>query len=251
MATPVRTPRAAIDPSAHVEPVRGGKEGLKRQPALTLHATMSLRDARWKSKHERQLADVSRFSARRAAAPARGFWLDAIAVAWLVRPVFRWRFVLRGSLPALGLVSAALWLHGQARAAGGTLAEEARALIGELEGDAAVLELVNPATTRAKDALSRAEAAAPERAAFLEAAALEWAQVGRDLKRAKDAEQASDRLEQELSALQTENVRSRAAVEQAKARVGRARQELLELEAGAAKSSAARPAAGASAPGAR
>ena len=44
-------------------------------------------------------------------------------------------------------------------------------------------------------------------------------------------------MEQELSALQTENVRSRAAVEQAKARVGRARQELLELEAGAAKTS--------------
>jgi hypothetical protein len=148
--------------------------------------------------------------------------------------------VLRGSLPALGLIAGALWLHGQAVAAGGTPAEEARGLIGELEADSAVRELVSPATARAKDALSRAEAAgaAPERAALLEAVALEWAQVARDLRRATHAEQASDRLEQELSALQTENVRSRAAVEQAKARVGRARQELLELEAGAVKPSA-------------
>lgn len=128
------------------------------------------------------------------------------------------------------------------------MADEARGLIRELDADAAVRELVSPATARAKDALSRAEAAgvAQERATLLDAAGLEWAQVARDLKRARDAEQASDRLEQELSALQTENVRSRAAVEQAKARVGRARQELLELEAGAAKA-----ASGTSAPGAR
>jgi len=167
--------------------------------------------------------------------------------------VFRWRFVVRGSLPALGLLCAAVWLHEPARAAGGTLAEEARGLVHALEADAAVRELVGPTTARAKNALSRAEAAgaSPERAALLEGTALEWAQVARDLKRATDAEQASDRLEQELSALQTENVRSRAAVEQAKARVGRARQELLELEAGATKSSAVMPSAGTSAPGAR
>jgi hypothetical protein len=169
-------------------------------------------------------------------------------VAWLVRAVFRWRSVLRGSLLALGLTSAGVWLHGRAIAAGGTIAEEAQGLIRELEADAAVRELVSPATARAKDALSRAEAsgAAHERAALLQAAGLEWAQVARDLKRANEAERASDRLEQELSALQTENVRSRAAVEQAKARVGRARQELLELEAGATK-----PASGTKVPGAR
>ena len=161
--------------------------------------------------------------------------------------------MLRGSLPALGLISAAVWLHGQALASGGTLAEEARGLMRELEVDATVQELVKPATARAKDALSRAEAAGatPARAALLEAAGLEWAQVARDLNRARLAEQLSDRLEQELSALQTENVRSRAAVEQAKARVGRARQELFELEGGAAKSSADTPAPGASTPGAR
>lgn len=167
--------------------------------------------------------------------------------------MFRRRSVLRGCLTALGLVGAALWLHEPAGAAGGAPAEEARGLIRELEADAAGRELISPATARAKDALSRAEAAesTPERAALLSAAALEWAQVARDLKRARDAEQASDRLEQELSALQTENVRSRAAVEQAKARVGRARQELLELEAGAAKSSGVMSSPGTSAPGAR
>jgi hypothetical protein len=68
------------------------------------------------------------------------------------------------------------------------------------------------------------------RPAALEATALEWAELARDLKRTRDAEQSSDRLEQSLSAVQTELVRTRASVEQALARVGRARQELEELE---------------------
>jgi hypothetical protein len=51
-------------------------------------------------------------------------------------------------------------------------------------------------------------------------------------------------LEQEVSSLQTELVRSRAAVEQAAARVGRARQELVEAQA--ASSPRAAPARGAS-----
>jgi hypothetical protein len=125
-----------------------------------------------------------------------------------------------------------------AHAAGGSLAEQARSLIGQLEADASVRQLVTPATARASDALSRAEAASarvPAHGVLLEAAALEWAQVARDLKRARDAEQASDRLEQEVSSTQTEIVRSRAAVELAMARVGRARQDLADLEASAPK----------------
>jgi hypothetical protein len=248
MPPPVRTPRAAIDPLAHEETLGAERKGKVRRACggASRHDAATRRS--WRAKHRRQHADVLRVRRAMRRVPPQGFWLDAIAGAWLGRPVFRWRSMLRGSSIALGLVSAAVWLHGQALAAGGTLAEEARGLMRELEVDATVQELVKPATARANDALSRAEAASatPERAALLEAAALEWAQVARDLKRAKLAEQLSDRLEQELSALQTENVRSRAAVEQAKARVGRARQELLELEAGAPK-----PAQGTSAPGAR
>jgi hypothetical protein len=117
------------------------------------------------------------------------------------------------------------------QASGGSLADQARSLLAEVASDASATQLVQPATTQASRALSRAGAASqPAHAVLLEAAALEWAQVARDLKRARDAEQASDRLEQEVSSIQTELVRSRAAVEQATARVGRARQELVELE---------------------
>src|SRR6185436_8049227 len=93
-------------------------------------------------------------------------------------------------------------------------------------------ELVSRAVAQAHSALDRAQASAEagtERE-LLEAAALEWAQSARDLQRARAAEQASDGLEQSLSTLQTELVRTRASVEQALARVGRARQDLNDLE---------------------
>jgi hypothetical protein len=94
-----------------------------------------------------------------------------------------------------------------------------------------VRELVAPAVGRAKQALSRAETAAPALAPGLEDAALEWAEVARDLVRASEAERASNALEQEASSLATEIARVRAAVEQAMARVGRARQDAKQLEA--------------------
>jgi hypothetical protein len=104
-------------------------------------------------------------------------------------------------------------------------------LIAELEASGAPRELVGPAVGLAKQALSQAEAAPSARAPRLEDTALEWAEVARDLVRASEAERASDALEQEASALATEIARVRAAVEQAMARVGRARQDLKELEA--------------------
>ena len=113
-----------------------------------------------------------------------------------------------------------------------------------VEADESARELVSRAVNQAHASLGQAarSTVADQRAA-LEATALEWAEIARDLKRARDAEQASDRLEQSLSGLQTELVRTRASVEQALARVGRARQELLELErnkAGAAARGAQR-----------
>jgi hypothetical protein len=122
-------------------------------------------------------------------------------------------------------------LQWDVRAATAGVADRARSLIAELEASGAPRELVGPAVGRAKQALSQAEAAPPARAPRLEDTALEWAEVARDLVRASEAERASDALEQEASALATEIARVRAAVEQAMARVGRARQDLKELEA--------------------
>lgn len=134
-----------------------------------------------------------------------------------------------------------LALHWDARAAATGVAERARALITSAEADASARELVGPSLDRAKAALAKAatrSAASPASALLLEEAALEWAEVARDLLRTIAAERASDGLEQESSAMQTEIARVRAAVEQTMARVGRARQELKELEPGPAKSGA-------------
>jgi hypothetical protein len=122
-------------------------------------------------------------------------------------------------------------LNGDAQAAATGVGERARALIAEVETNASARDLVGPSVDRAKAALAKASSgAAPAAASLLEEAALEWAEVARDLLRASAAERASDSLEQESSAIQTEIARVRAAVEQTMARVGRARQELKELE---------------------
>jgi hypothetical protein len=126
-----------------------------------------------------------------------------------------------------------------ALAASGSPGESARTLIDELEKGGSARELVGPALGQAKEALAKAAAAPPTRAPLLEATALEWAEVARDLARASSAERASDRLEQDASATQTEIARVRAAVEQTMARVGRARQELKELEGGVPSAAAA------------
>lgn len=104
-----------------------------------------------------------------------------------------------------------------------------------LEADRGAQAVTGAALDQARALLARA-AGAPDAAlaqAF-QAAALQWAEVARDLRRARDAELAADGLERDVSSVQTELVRSRAAVEQAMARVGRSRQTLTELEAKAA-----------------
>jgi hypothetical protein len=127
----------------------------------------------------------------------------------------------------------AVWaaLPGEALATPANTGETARGIIAELQADASARELTGPALSRAQGALSRVSGAPPTRAPLLEATALEWAEVARDLMRASAAERTSDKLDQDASAIQTELMRLRAAVEQTMARVGRARQELKELEA--------------------
>jgi len=149
----------------------------------------------------------------------------------LVRAVVVPRPLLVGAVASFSLLT---WWAGagwEAQAAASP-AEEARQILSAVEADAATRELVSRAVAQAHSALDRAQASAdagPQRELW-EATALEWAEIARDLQRARAAEQASDRLEQSLSTLQTELVRTRASVEQALARVGRARQELTDLE---------------------
>jgi hypothetical protein len=135
----------------------------------------------------------------------------------------------------------AIWaaLPGDALATPVNTGETARTIIAELQADASARELAGLALSRAEGALSRVPGASPTRTPLLEATALEWAEVARDLVRASAAERASDKLEQDASAIQTELMRLRAAVEQTMARVGRARQELKEREAGASSLGAA------------
>ncbi len=142
------------------------------------------------------------------------------------------------SAAGLGLVLLTLGrlANGDASAAG-SVSQRVRALLTEVEQDETSRPHTRRASERANQALARAELASRQgeaHAPLIEAVAFEWAEVARDLRRARQAEQASDRLELEASALQTEIARSRAAVEQALARLGRAQQELRELESSSA-----------------
>lgn len=150
----------------------------------------------------------------------------------------RW---LRRGLCSASIIAGCFALNWDAEAAATGVGEKAEALVAEVEANASARELVGPSVDRAKAALAKASSsgAAPGAASLLEEAALEWAEVARDLLRASAAERASDGLEQESSAIQTEIARVRSAVEQTMARVGRARQELKELEPAPVKSGVA------------
>lgn len=90
-----------------------------------------------------------------------------------------------------------------------------------LENAAALLE-------RADDARSAGD---HQHAAMLEAVALEWAESGRDLVRAAEAEAEADELAKRAVEVEERLVRARALLEQTVARRGRARARLEELEA--------------------
>jgi hypothetical protein len=155
--------------------------------------------------------------------------------------------VLRYAASVL-IVTGGAALYRSAFAAPSGAGERAKSILTEVEAEPAGRELAAPGVAHARDRLARAEAASePAHAAILQDTALEWAEVARDLKRAGLAEQASDRLEQEASALQTELASLRAAVEQAMARLGQARHDVAELEtskSGRAAPAPASPAAG-------
>jgi hypothetical protein len=148
----------------------------------------------------------------------------------LVRAVVVKKPVVVCASALLGLLT--VWSSVRAQGTGSANpADRARQLLQAAEADESSKELVSRAVQNARSALeAAAKTSVSAQRAALEDTALEWAELARDLKRTRDAEQSSDRLEQSLSAVQTELVRTRASVEQALARVGRARQELDELE---------------------
>jgi len=158
----------------------------------------------------------------------------------LVRAVLVSKPILVCAATVFGLLTVWSTVRAQAQAEANSPAQEARIVLQAVEADESASELVSRAVNQAHVTLDQAaHNPVPGQRAALEGTALEWAEIARDSRRARDAEQASDRLEQSLSGLQTELVRTRASVEQALARVGRARQELLELERNKAASSAA------------
>jgi hypothetical protein len=107
---------------------------------------------------------------------------------------------------------------------------DAAALVAQLEQDGAHKSVTADAAAKARDALERAQrmrAAGDEaHAKAADGLALEWAQTGRDLAKAVDAEQAAAELRRKAVEAQAKLERSRALVEEALASVGRLQAEL-------------------------
>jgi hypothetical protein len=110
----------------------------------------------------------------------------------------------------------------------------AEALVTELERIPAHAQLAHEAIEKAKQSARRADEAraagdrahAPE----LDALGREWAETGADLVRAADAEKELDKVQRELTRVETQTTRARALLEETLARRGRARAKLEELE---------------------
>jgi len=137
---------------------------------------------------------------------------------------------------AAGLATACLAVVTPARAQPTDSHAAAEALVGQLGADARA-QLATDAVGQARAALERAtrmRATGDERhAKAADELALEWAQMARDLLRAVEGETAAADVRKRSVDAQAQLERTRAAVEEGIARVGRLRAELAEAEAGA------------------
>jgi hypothetical protein len=110
----------------------------------------------------------------------------------------------------------------------------AEGLVQQLEQDAAHAAVTADAVASAKGALERAtrlRAAGDEaHAKAADGLALEWAQTGRDLAKAADAEGTATELRRKAVDAQAQLERTRAQVEEGIAHVGRLRTQLQEAE---------------------
>jgi hypothetical protein len=144
--------------------------------------------------------------------------------------------MIRGRIQAalaLGAFGLTAWAATPARAQTAGIADEhaaAATLVGQLEHDAAHAPVLAEALAKAKNALERAtrlrSAGDETHAKAADGLALEWAQTGRDLARAADAETTAGDLRRKAVDAQDQLERTRTLVEEGLARVGRLKAEL-------------------------
>jgi len=142
-----------------------------------------------------------------------------------------WR---RWGRAAGGMAVAGLLATGPAAAQTAGDHAAAEALVQQLEQDAGHTVVTADAVASAKGALERAtrlRAAGDEaHAKAADGLALEWAQTGRDLAKAADAEATATELRRKAVDAQAQLERTRAQVEEGIAHVGRLRTQLQEAE---------------------
>jgi hypothetical protein len=135
---------------------------------------------------------------------------------------------------AVGLAAAAMTAAGSARADTADDHAAATAIVTQLEHDAVAAHapVTAEAVGNAKNALERAvrmRAAGDEaHAKAADGLALEWAETGRDLAKAADAEGKADELRKKAVDAQAQLERTRALVDEGITRVGRLKAELEE-----------------------
>lgn len=123
-----------------------------------------------------------------------------------------------------------------ADAVGGSVGadEDPQVLLHQLEQDVAHRSLLADALTQTRDALERAQRFHILRdevhARDAESLALEWADMGRDLVVASDAEARAAQVRRKATDSQVQLDRTRALVEETVARLGRLRAEIAEME---------------------
>jgi hypothetical protein len=142
-----------------------------------------------------------------------------------------WR---RRALGAVGMVAAGLVLAGSAAAQTADEHAAAEALVQTLEHDTAHTVVTADAVAAAKGALERAtrlrSAGDEAHAKAADGLALEWAQMGRDLAKAADAEATAAELRRKAVDAQALLERTRAQVEEGIAHVGRLRTQLQDAD---------------------
>jgi colicin import membrane protein len=145
----------------------------------------------------------------------------------------RWR---AGAVFTMGAALVAASAPGRARAQTADDHGVAAALVAQLEHDAAHAAVTAEAVSQAKGALERATrlrtAGDETHAKAADGLALEWAQVGRDLAKAADAEASAADARKKAVEAQALLERTRAQVEEGIAHVGRLQAELGEAEKG-------------------
>ncbi len=157
------------------------------------------------------------------------------------------RLVFSGSRAALALAAGLLLATTGALAALGSGSDRsaAEAAIRTLTAVPAHQKLASEPIARAQSALERASdarvAGDHTHGSRLEGVAREWAETGRDLVRAAEAERQAQTLFAKATELETKAVRGRALLEETLARRERAREKLRELESPSAPAPAGKP----------